>query len=489
MPGALSYEEGTVTFEPDERLALLAEYEVRVSQAVTDAGGQPLEAAFSSTFSVREGTWTREEPLIEPLAASGYLASEVALGVDGAGNALTAWVEQAANTAPTLQVRWRRPSSGWEDATSLYTAAAPTGPLLSVNVAVSRAGEAAVAWFDQTPNGYALWVARYVDGAWERPQRAEGASGVTATSFPPGAPLLAINHERTIVAWLRQEFVGGDIGTYYFLEANDAAHGQPFEPQAKLAAANQGGIGNFFGQADLGMDASGNALLVFSDHVSDVGTVHYSKFAASTRAWSFDAPIEGASPVRTGPFIRMSPEGTAVVVYEAGNDVKASSYTKARGFSAPMVLDELGTQPYLTSASPIATDGRQFLVTWQQLVGSTANAYATILTDGAWSAAELVSDGDVSGSTFPVPAADPNGNLTVFWSQGAPPNFDVYFARRPSGASAWQSPAELSVSMPRPYGSFRAAAATNGLIGLAMTSTLQSGSGGQTPEPFFALFQ
>ncbi len=488
VPGALAYQGGTVTFEPDERLALLAEYEVRVSQAVTDVDGQPLEAAFSSRFSVREGAWTSEEPIIETLAADKYWPGEVALGTDAAGNVLTAWVEQGVNAAPTLSARWLHPGDGWQRPTPLHTPDVATNTLFYVSAAVSPTGDAVLAWFEQSSTGYTLWAARYVDSAWGKPERAEGSSAMPATSFPPGPPLVAINGERTLVAWLRQEFVGGDIGTYYYLEGNDAEHGRAFGAEAQVVAATQGGLGNYLSQPALGMDAAGNALLVFNDIAADVGTIHYSKYAAGTGDWSFDLPITGASPARSGPYIAMSAEGAAVVVYDAGNDLTASSYTKARGFAAPTVIDELDTQVYLASAGPIVTDGRQFLLTWQQPIGTTNNTYAAISSEGTWSSVELVSDGDVTGSGFPVPIADVQGNLTIVWSQGGPPTFDVFFARRPSGASAWQAPQELSVSTPRPYGNFRASAASNGMIGLAMPVTYQSASSEQRAQPFFALF-
>jgi Bacterial Ig-like domain len=489
VPGASTYDGETVTFTPAQPLALLANHEVRVTPEVTDEDGRPLTESFTSGFKIREGAWTTEEPIIEKLEPDEFWSGDVTLGVDGQGNTLTAWVQQTSSTAPRLMARWHRPGVGFEAALPLYTSAAQTGTLLYVKTAVSPSGEAALTWFDQTPTGYALWVARYIDGEWGPPERAEGASGTAATSFPPAGPLLGINGERTIVAWLRQEYVGGDVGAYYYLEANDAEHGQPFAERAQVAAGNQGGLGNYFGWADLGMDAAGNALLVFSDFEGELGTVRYSKFAAGSRSWSFDSPVPGASPVRTGPFIAMTEEGSAMIVYEAGTDVSASYYTKAKGFSAPVVLDELSSQAYFAAGGPISTDGRKFVVAWQQPVGTVANSYAAIGSSEGWGPAELVSDGDVNGSGFPLPIADANGNFAVVWSQGGPPNFDVYFARRPAGAYSWNSPQQIRVATPRPYGNFRAAAARNGLIGLAMSVSYQSAGGSLAPQPYFTLFR
>jgi hypothetical protein len=400
---------------------LATTYTTAVSTDVTDTTGQALESEFSSTFTTRDGEWDVNQPFVADPGSWNYY-TKVGLGADDRGNALVVWA-----AAGNLWARWHRQSTGWQAPESMSATFFDYDPF---DVAVSPDGDAIVIF---TEAGSVV-SKRYVGGTW------------SATPEPiPGAT----NGARTRVAFKGGHAVAwweDNSMSHYLYASTTTADGAW---SASPAYINYAGSGQDFGYfSAIAMDSSGNAMLIHNFITSNVGQLYFSKYVAATGEWEGAAIIPGAAVNQDDSFsAALDDNGVAMVAWPTANaDLMASRYTKAKGFGTATPLDELDSRPVLDAKSSVVTDGNDFVVGWQQTVGSTQNAYANRYStaEARWLGVELVSNGDSSVYGIPVVAADTHGNVLIAWPQksaNAGPNtyedVGIQFARWTRASSAW----------------------------------------------------
>jgi hypothetical protein len=473
------------TFEPARRLALASQYETAVSTDVTDTTGQPLKEAFSSTFITRDGAWEEDDPpLTNPEFFNYY--SNAHSGVDGRGNMLVVWPQQVDEMtgATALLGRWHRQASGWQP---IFQVSEPGVDIRSFDVAVTPDGDAAVVWrtYDSALSKYSVSARRYLSGAWEE---AAAASGTTTFDYISEGPYVAMAGGTAVV------YFYASVGTYSILYGNSASNDGAW--QADPAGLEYVYTNSTFTvyATHLGMDASGNAMLVYNrrSNATGVGAMYYAKFLASNKTWEFPAAIPVATESNSYyGGVALDDNGAAMVVWvspAAPFDLWASRYTKAKGFAPAVKLDDLDEQPNLNGyQNALVTDGTDFFVTWGQQVGSTTNAYVNRYTtsENAWSGAELVSSGDTTLYNSPLIAVDPQGNLTVAWIQRGATTQEVYFNRWLSYAGQWSTPDRVATG--KGYDLVQLRAAANGIVDLL---TLSNGyTEGLPGQPYLHVFQ
>jgi hypothetical protein len=483
------------TFEPSRRLALATTYTTSVSSDVTDTTGQALAAPFTSSFTTRDGQWEVDDPFVEnPGMEWNYYTSTADVAVDARGNVLVIWAQ-----SDGLNARWYRQATGWQAPVVLSTANANLTEHHSV--AVSPDGEAFVVWAElaATNDRYDIMARRFVGGAWrDAPEIATGE--VSIPQSPNAGPFVAIQGGRALVWW---QHVTDSTESYYYIYAQTATIDGPWLTNAAYidyAHSASNSLGRYM---PLGMDSSGNAMLVYNkvSSANNLGQLHYAKFIAATADWEQSAPITGATGVGySSAFgVALDNTGAAAVVWPTSGpafDLVASRYTKAKGFTMPVPLDDLDTPASVDARNGIVTDGTDFVVSWAQTVGSTNNVYSSRYStaEGVWLPGVLVSDGDTGINGRPRTVADEHGNCLILWTQAsassAVSNEDTEFrfSRWRAGSSAWAASGLIADGKNYDHNLFAAApAASNGTIALV---TQDIGNYVDRPgEPFLNIFR
>ncbi|HVY26970.1 MAG TPA: Ig-like domain-containing protein [Polyangiaceae bacterium] len=138
VAGSVSYADSQVTFKPDAPLRLLGDYELHVSEAVTDPMGAHLAQPFESHFSVRDGRFSTQVAVGQP---SFQLAE--ALPMTAQGRVLLAWSDYGKGAlCPVLGQWFSRATASDAD---VLTAPGVT-ECDSVVVGANASGVAAVGW-------------------------------------------------------------------------------------------------------------------------------------------------------------------------------------------------------------------------------------------------------------------------------------------------------------------------------------------------------
>jgi hypothetical protein len=465
------------TVSPTRRLSLAAKYDVDVSTDVTDTTGTPLAAAFASSFTTRDGEWAvTDSKFVDDPATNWYSYGEGFMTIDGRGNTLVAW-QQYESVSQTNQIyaRWHRATTGWQDAVQVSAAPNSTG---YPSIAANESGDAVIVWmqYNSVSSTYEIYGRRYVSGAWSAaPEPIHGDLAMANGPNQNQGPYVKMRGDRVVVWWVYPYYNGSYYYDYLYAQSATVDGAWRTSPQPLEYASSTENIG----PSSLAMDPTGNGMLVYV-MAGTTSALRFAKYVAGTDSWEQGAPVTGAESIvnnyNARPAVAVDDSGAAMVAWRSSaNDLVASRYTKAKGFGTAAPLEELATDVSVSPHNFLASDGRDFFISWGQLVGSTLNAYAAHYssTGGAWSAAQLVSDGDTGINAAPTLVADPQGNAAALWIQGEPmgPTYDDYsavqskVARYLASEAEWATPATVSGGIRyNPYIEPESAVAANGII-------------------------
>ncbi len=491
VAGAIDYSKVIATFTPNDRLSLLASYNVSVSTAITDVGGTPLKQAFASSFSVREGLWGKQESFLNE---AGESFGVQALASDARGNTLFVWTQYAASkvdTQPSVFARWYRVDSGWEPPTLLEN-----NDYYSpfVTVAVSPEGDAVVAWLEQDPNDKVVaYARRYHAGQWElAPQLVRGMYDPVFNSY--SEPLVAaINGGQAIVAWLRVEFVAQPFDIKTALQVNSAEGMGPWGLVPFDGAVSSYTAGDNVRGVRATVDANGNALVIYHYHhdveKGDYGDGVYYLRKSPTGAWQYPVKIAGSTDLGIGPELASDGDGAMAVWvhYDSPSnryELLASRYTKAKQFANAVQAGDADLDQFmgLVPGAALVSDGKKFLVTWSQTVGNASNVLANqydIATNTWDPLPSIVSDGVAQAGSSSV-GIDAHGNaLLLFTQEGANNYSNVMFGRFVATSNTW-SVAEPLTAADSSFGSPVVSMGRNGVAAVMYGADGRNGQGGGT---------
>lgn len=403
-----------VTVTPVDRLSLLAKYTVNAAPSISDLDGTPMAADFSSTFSVRDGVWS------EPGQLSDDSTALVSLGVDGMGNVLVGWSSDTGTYA-----RWHRPGSGWESPFTLDDCTTCSSG--QVKVAVNDAGDAVAVYDTETGRGSRL----YRGGAWGA-EAVMASDGVVAVAMAP-----------TGEAHFITDPSGDPISEH--TDANDdwVASGYNWSTVDDP---------NFF-PFSFAFDAAGNGFAVWKN--DDLG-LRFSRYNRGQGTWGSPGTIAG-STIAAQQVLAVSPDGGALVAWidvQSGqqNQVMASTFSSASGWSAPQPIDGLDT---FADGVAAAWGGTGFTVAWRQDNGVDAtNVYSNRFDGASWDGPTLRSDG-ISSTTPTYPLAlsgDPHGNLLLVWRTDTGVWDVVTYTRYRAATDDWTPAAPLVSGRTTLYG-------------------------------------
>jgi hypothetical protein len=430
IEGELAYADSQVTFTPAQPLALLANYSVTVTAAITDAEGAPLLDEHMSAFTTRDGAWS------DPIdAATGYIYDfPKILPIAGNGDVLLSWTPQSTpGVYCPVSARWF--NRGTLGPTQLFTQEAGSTECREVASAVNAEGVAAVAWTEQWRQQY---LQQYRGGEWPAAvgpavssymdQQSTSLYGVGVA--PSGAVSFLQHRDSSGTFARRTDGDGAWVGAW-----TNIANGHVGRSVPRFA-----------------FDDESNGFAAWrAETENDTDEVLVTRYTA-TNGWQQAAPLPGslgssASPgvERGAPAIAVDDDGGAMALWlredpQSGNGSMVSSrFTVAGGWEDPVVVS--GTlsviNQNLFEAPGLVFDGLNYVAAWTAADGYVYSAVYDVEL-GEWADYEPRSSAGVYRS-MPGLGVDAHGHLLVTWLQGAQAPHTLSFARYDARAGMWSN--------------------------------------------------
>jgi Bacterial Ig-like domain len=468
IAGTLEYSGVTAEFTPERRLDLLGEYDIVVTTDITDAAGTPMAEDFSSSFTVRDGVWSKQL-LVEN--ATGTLNRRlVSPAIDGDGNVLVVWGQsKAGENFSSVFGRYFSPGEGFGEPFEIDQAQVACDDL---SVGMNAEGEAVVAWTESHAGAEQVWARRLSQGELgPAPVRVDA---VAANQISATVSAVSATGEAHILWSFNDSGV-----TKENILANRAPADGAFLPTPDIIY----NYGDALSEPGVAFDSDGNGFVFFAfdaDNTSaTAGKLYSRRYLAASGQWGNGSPIDGSEGIDlyNPPAAVTDEEGGARAVFAGGEDVKVVTFSKAGGFGVAAPIDALNVSP--SSVPKLASNGSQFLACWYQSASSTKNAYSALSDGGDFAAPELRSNGDLQVSYYgnAVCGLDRQSNgLVLFEQVNAAGTVDLAFGRLVGINGEW-SDGSLINSLEGNYQDPRIAVAPNGIavaawsVGIRLSAT------------------
>jgi hypothetical protein len=424
IPAVVSFSisDNIAVLKPDADLKILTEYHAQLDNSITDTSGIPLPLT-NWQFTTRDGTWGGTEEHID-----NYLGGvgPPDIGIDSNGNALAVWAQDDGIRHNIWSNRYTR-GAGWGSPELLETQTGDTQLYPQIAVAVNS--YAIAAWVQSDGTHDNVWANQYIPGSGWQTAQLIGSDVETLTSLysvrvsidPAGNAMAIWQH-------------GGDIVADYFLVSSGWQTPETVENKIGTASA-----------PDIGMDAAGHALAVWSQNEGSIKNIWSNRFDPVS-GWGTEASIESTDAGDAlFPQLSVNPDGNAMVLWREDDgagplpkNLYSNYYTPTGGWE-PEVLVETGSGDIGQYQAALDINGNT-LASWTQSDGTNINAYANHYVAGSgWEGAELIEHDDFGDVLFYPPAIvlDDNGNGIVGWTQDdGTPRFNVLVNRYIAG-SGW----------------------------------------------------
>ncbi|HOU91939.1 MAG TPA: sialidase family protein, partial [Polyangiaceae bacterium] len=210
------------------------------------------------------------------LSATDDLASvkPPVLAADAAGNVHVLWTELPDNDSE--RVRVRSSTDGGATFGAGFTVSQPppgARPDADTPAIAARDGVAIAAWEDTRAGLANVYAARWSDGAWSAPVKADGGGRGEFRAVEPRVAFGA--GSRVFVAYRGFRGDGGDDQADVYVNFSDAAGSLVFQPQALRVDAGDVGARDSFGPRLVPLDSSPNGLLVWLDNLDGANADPY----------------------------------------------------------------------------------------------------------------------------------------------------------------------------------------------------------------------
>ncbi|MBI5136903.1 MAG: hypothetical protein HZA24_06140 [Nitrospirae bacterium] len=356
---------------------------------------------FAARYDAASGTWDGATPLSVGAGDAGLAQ----LTVSAPGRALAAWVQaDPAGTGPDRVL-----AAGFDPSTATWGAPVTlsTGPgnAASVRVALAPGGNGVAVWRALNGNTFAVFAAHLdgPSGTWSAPLRIDHMAQDAAT------PRVAADGQGNLVAQWSQ---GGILYTARYDAAT--ATWAPADQLSGLAAGTASDHRH-------GFDQAGNLTAIWVQGNADLSL--YAARMDVTGAWTAPAPIEALPGTPSFPELGVDAAGNALLLFTQpgamGEDVYALRHDAATAtWEAPLRLDAGAAFPGRPALS-VAPDGTAFGL-WHRGTGNTGRIAATRYdaATNLWSATQAVLDtGNVEG---PAVAIAPDGHAIAAWTRQDP---------------------------------------------------------------------
>jgi hypothetical protein len=427
VEGEPTYADSKVTFTPAAPLALLADYSVAITTAVTDVEGAPLLDEHMSAFTTRDGAWS------SPIdAATGYIyLFPRVLPVDGKGNVLVSWIQRSTTSVycPT-SARWFNLGAALGLPTS-FIQGQGIYECSNIAAAVNAEGAGAVAWSEDEEQEY---LVQYRAGAWPatatEPVSSRGANGPYGVGVAPSGAVSFLQHSST---------TGSEYTTY---ARRTNANGAWVGAWADIAAGHVG-----VSVPRIVFDDESNGFAAWGSEVTGIDEVLVARYTAAD-GWKQAAPLPGspagstsANEQRGAPAIAVDDGGGAVALWlredlaTASGSMVSSRFTASGGWEDPVIVSGTLSVVDMLEAPGLVFDGHNYVAAWTATDGYVYSAVYDVEL-GEWASYEPRSSAGVYMG-MPGLGVDAHGNVMLTWLQGAQVPLTLRFARYDAQAGAW----------------------------------------------------
>jgi len=407
-------------FVPDTALEILEAYTATVSGVVADLSGNSLQGVATFSFTVRDALW-QGAALVESENNGTVWNPDIAM--DKHGTAMAVWRQHDGWRYNIWASRFT-PKNGW-DVPELVEFN-DTGTAWNPKVAMDDNGRAIAVWSQLAGVRENIWASHYtVDDGWSEPVVIELDSiGGTASS-----PEIAVNGEGKAVAVWRE--YNGDreniwANTFDPVEGWDSA---------KMLEMNPGAAGH----PHAGIDAAGNAYVVWQQIDNQVPSVWANMFSIATKKWGVAERIESGSGAATDPRIAVNSNGQAFAAWQQSDGAVDSiwvNYHDADGWQGELKIENTVTG---NAAHPdvVIDDSGNAMIVWDQYDGENNNIWVNrYIVNSGWQGVELIDSDDTGGAIKPKIALDKEGRALVVWSQSDGDRLNIW-ANRYLPGSGW----------------------------------------------------
>lgn len=404
VAGSVSFDgvNNIASFTPTHALGLLSDYTITLTTAVTDLAGNPLAGDYTSAFTTRDGAWGMAG-LVETDNAGD--ASQPQIGVDANGNAIAVWYQDDGTRNNIWSSRYA-PGSGWSVPELVETDNA--GDAYAPQISVDANGNAVAVWHQDDGTRYNILSNRYTAGSgWGTAELIESDNAGDA-QFPQ----VSVNSSGHAIAVWQQ-----DNGSGYNIWSNRYIPGSGWGT-AELVETATGTTT----PPDVGMDANGHAIAVWSQHDGTRYNVVANVYTAGA-GWGAATLIEASNngaPHGFSPRIAVNQSGNAVAVWFQSDGTRqsiyANRYTAGSGWGAEQLIESDNTgNAYAPKV--IINENDDAIAVWHQYDGTSYNIKANSYASGGGWGTETAIDNSTANGYYPEVAMDASGHALVVWYQ------------------------------------------------------------------------
>jgi hypothetical protein len=364
---------------------------------------------WANRYTAATGLWGTAELIETDIGDTSY--PQVAM--DASGNAVAVWPQNDGTRNNIWTNRYSAATGLWGTAELIETD--NTGSASNPQVAMDVSGNAVVVWNQRDASRENIWSNRYTatTGLWGTAALIEADSTGDASE-----PQIAMDASgNAVVVWYnfinarnmndiwsnRYNATTGLWGTAMLIETDDSGNAYNFQ---------------------VAMDASGNAVAVWSQKSGAWYNVYSNRYTAATGLWGTATLIETEnSGDALGAQVAMDASGNAVAVWYQRDGTReniwSNNYTAATGLWGTAVLIEdnnTGAAYYPQIAMDASGNA---VAVWRQSDGIRDNIWSNRYTaaTGLWGTAELIEDNNTGSAYYPQFAMDASGNAVAVWQQ------------------------------------------------------------------------
>jgi hypothetical protein len=308
-------------------------------------GGTVLgQEIFASRYSAASNTWTFPVRIsLDSPAASSISVDSPSVVIDSAGRATVIWVDNPATGLPTIV--WSRfDGLVWSPPAAISDG---TRGVAEPVMAQDGSGNILALWQQQTnlfnsslPNGGPIlpniWFARYSagSGAWSAPVRI-GSADLTGNTDSAGHARIAVNASGNAVAvWRETRSSVGSIVSARYSSGTGTWTSPPILIETNTQSADR---------PEVAIDVNGNAQAVWMQKIDGSQTNdsgYTARFDASAGIWGAPQLFEQSTLGVFAPLVGMDDTGRALIAWEqagiGSGPLHAVHFTPASGFGIPV---------------------------------------------------------------------------------------------------------------------------------------------------------
>ena len=373
---------------------------------------EPTNDGIWASRSEANGAWNAPQLINR----AGDVLGTVSAALDPAGNVLVVWPQYYLRN----NVFTNRQSSGsnWGLSHRLDN---DTGSVSEPDVAMGADGTGIAVWVQDQGTHQDVWACRFTrSGGWGDPQTIEINNATKASG-----PKVAIDPSgNAVTVWTQLDGLAFDIWSNRYTPSGQWGGADRIES-------------NDFGEArqpDVGTDAEGNAVAVWSQSDGVTFDIWASRFASGSGSWSAPVRIEGEDEGdAANPDVAVASDGIAVAVWTQSDSdrehIWANRYTPADGWGVAVQIESAEAGP---SGPPrVAIDPSGFAVAvWQRIEGAGDSIWANQLSPkGVWGPAQRADRSDGVDLGNPRVAMDAGGNAVAVWAASGGAGTGIWSSR------------------------------------------------------------